>query len=319
MATTNWTDTPLATTLAEEGAFLRHQALALGLDDKVLRRAVRAGELVRVRHGAYTTSDLWTPATDVERHRTLIRAVLRQTPGPVAASHHSGCALHELDLWDVDLSLAHVTRLDGGAGRTDGGVVHHEGLSLDGDVERVGEHTVVRPVRAALESALLSGVERGLVTVDSGLRQGRFTRDELAEQHDLMRSWPGARPLELVTRLTDGRSGSVGETRSRHLLWSQGLPRPELQFEVYDGSRLVGVTDFAWPEYGLLGEFDGRVKYGRLLREGESPEDAVFREKRREDDLRQVTDWRMIRWVWADLYQPLQLAGRIRELMRRAA
>ncbi len=305
--------------MAREGAFLRSEALAVGLDDKALRRAVRAGELVRVRQGAYTTGDRWATASDEERHRTLIRAVLRQTPGPVAASHHSACALHELDLWDVDLSLAHVTRLDGGAGRTDAGVVHHEGFSLGGDLQRVGDHCVVRPVRAALESARLSGVERGLVTVDSGLRQGMFTREELDVQHDLMRSWPGARPLELVTRLVDGRSESVGETRSRHLLWSHGVPMPELQFEVYDGSRLVGVTDFAWPEYGLLGEFDGRVKYGRLLRESESPEDALFREKRREDELRRVTDWRMIRWVWADLYQPAELAGRIRGMMRRAA
>ena len=314
-----WSLTPLSTLLDRHGVVLRREAVALGMDDKALRSALRAGRLVRVRHGAYASRARWDEASDVGRHQLLIQAVMRTVPGVVAASHHSAAALHELSLWDVDLSLAHVTRLDGGAGRTEGGVVHHEGLSLEQDLSLVADHRVVRPVRAALESALLSDVEHGLVTVDSGLRMGMFTRAELESQHELMRCWPSARHLELVTRLADGRSGSVGESRSRHLLWAHGLPKPELQYDVYDGGRLVGTTDFAWPEYGLLGEFDGRVKYGRLLRPGELPEDAVFREKRREDDLRRVTDWRMIRWVWADLYQPRVLAASIRELMRRAA
>ena len=52
---------------------------------------------------------------------------------------------------------------------------------------------------------------------------------------------------------------------------------------------VVGVADMAWPEHGVLGEFDGKVKYGRLLLPGESPGDAVFREKRREDEMRRLT------------------------------
>jgi hypothetical protein len=79
------------------------------------------------------------------------------------------------------------------------------------------------------------------------------------------------------------------------------------------------VTDFAWPEHRLLGEFDGRVKYGRLLRPGEEPGDAVFREKRREDLLRRVTGWSMIRITWEDLYHPARTAAAVRQLMGRAA
>ena len=62
----------------------------------------------------------------------------------------------------------------------------------------------------------------------------------------------------------------------------------------------------------MLGEFDGKVKYGRYLRPDESPGDAVFREKQREDAIREATGWSMIRLVWADLHQPRATGARIR-------
>ena len=236
----------------------------------------------------------------------------------VALSHHSAAAAEGLDLWDVPLDQVHVTRLDGGAGRTEGDVRHHEGLVLDSDLVEVEGVRAVRPVRAALESASLSGLERGLVTVDSGLRAGLFSPVDLAAQHALMQSWPGSQHLHLVTRLADGRSGSVGESRSRYFFYAHRLPAPQLQFEVYDGSALAGISDFAWPALGMLGEFDGRIKYGRLLHPGEDPGDAVFREKRREDLLRRLTGWRMVRLVWADLHAPERTAAWLRAELRAA-
>jgi hypothetical protein len=81
----------------------------------------------------------------------------------------------------------------------------------------------------------------------------------------------------------------------------------------------VGITDFAWPQHQLFGEFDGKVKYLRHLRGEETPGDAVFREKRREQLLCEQLGWRMVRLVWADLYSPAPTAARIRHLMRLAA
>jgi hypothetical protein len=59
-------------------------------------------------------------------------------------------------------------------------------------------------------------------------------------------------------------------------------------------------VDFALPEYGIVGEFDGRAKYGRLLKPGTSPGQAVFDEKLREDAIRQQ-NFQVIRWTWPDL------------------
>lgn len=58
--------------------------------------------------------------------------------------------------------------------------------------------------------------------------------------------------------------------------------------------------DFGWPEHGVAGEFDGQVKYGRLLRPGQSPGDAVFAEKVREDRLR-GEGLTVVRWTWDEL------------------
>ncbi len=69
----------------------------------------------------------------------------------------------------------------------------------------------------------------------------------------------------------------------------------------------------------MLGEFDGRVEYGRLLRPGQPPGDVVFEEKRREDAMR-GEDWGMVRWTWSEIDAPGVVAARVtRALGRRRA
>ena len=62
-----------------------------------------------------------------------------------------------------------------------------------------------------------------------------------------------------------------------------------------------------------IGEFDGKIKYGRLLKPGQRPEDVIFEEKLREDALRDVGS-QVVRWQWRDLYR----RGRLRERVLRA-
>jgi hypothetical protein len=114
-------------------------------------------------------------------------------------------------------------------------------------------------------------------------------------------------------RLAQPGAQSVGESRMRFLCWAGGIPKPVLQYPVYDREgHLIATVDAAWPEHGVIGEFDGRVKYGRLLRPGEEPGDAVFREKVREDRIRDATGWRVVRVVWDDLARRHETVARIR-------
>jgi len=45
--------------------------------------------------------------------------------------------------------------------------------------------------------------------------------------------------------------------------------------------------------------------------------DVVFREKRREDRVRELTGWRCFRITWQDLAGPVRLAARIRAFIAR--
>jgi hypothetical protein len=89
---------------------------------------------------------------------------------------------------------------------------------------------------------------------------------------------------------------------------------PELQFPVRL-ARSTAYADFGWPRQRTVGEFDGKVKYGRLLRPGQDAGDAVFGEKVREDAVR-AQDWEVVRWTWADLDDFTSTAARIRDRFR---
>ena len=45
----------------------------------------------------------------------------------------------------------------------------------------------------------------------------------------------------------------------------------------------------------------------------------MFREKKREDRLREITGWLMIRYIWQNLYDPRTTAERTRRMLRLAA
>ena len=302
------------------GVFLRSEARDLGYDDRAVGAAMRAGLWVRVRRGAYVFRDTWLALDRVARHRILSRAVMRSLGSSVALSHTSAVIEHDIAVWGTDLSKVHVTRLDGASGRIEKDVVHHEGLCLDGDIVERDGIRMTTPSRSVIEAASITSVQSGLVMADSVLHHGLSDMNALDAAFARMERWPDTQKVHVVLGLADGRSESVGETRSRYLFWTQGLPAPSLQFHVYDEfGQLVGITDFAWPEQGLLGEFDGKVKYGRLLRLGQEPGDVVFDEKRREDLLREITRWGLVRFVWTDHDRPAQTAHRVRRLMRQAA
>jgi hypothetical protein len=244
--------------------------------------------------------------------------VLRSHGTRLALSHTSAAVEHGLRLFQPDLSRVHVTCLDRRIGRTTGDIVYHQGVCSEDDLMLSGAQLVVNPVRAGLEAASLMDVRGGLVILDSIIALGKGTLDEIHAGFEHISGHPGSRKLHITVRLTRKGGNSVGETLSRHLMFGQGIPEPVLQFEVRDQwGNLVGTTDFAWPEHGLLGEFDGMVKYGRLLKDGETPGDAVTREKTREDRLREETGWLMIRLIWSELFTPGATGARIRRQLER--
>ena len=313
-------DDPLRLIAEQSGVFLRREALACGFDDKAIRRMCTSGRWWRVRQGCYCFADVWSTYTPEERHLTLARAVLRVTPGPVALSHTTALLAHGIAVWGAELSRVHVTRLDRGAARIERDVVHHVGVCPEDDVTEIGGLPVVTPARAVIEAATILTQQSALVSADSSLFLRRCTPDDLRAMFASMMHRPGSQKIHVVLHHMDGRAESVGETLGRHLFWRQGLPMPDLQFEVYDEfGHLVAVTDFAWHEQKVFGEFDGRLKYARSLRVGEELGDAVFREKRREDMVRGLTRYGCGRLVWDDIFRPRDTGRRFRSILGLAA
>lgn len=172
---------------------------------------------------------------------------------------------------------------------------------------------VMSPLRNCLELSTSAPVEVALAVANHLLHRGDFTLEELRERYvDGIERWPHTLTTDLVLRLADRRIESVGESRTSYLFWKQRLPTPVPQYEVYDEGVLIARLDFALPEYGVWFEFDGRLKYQLAGDQAADASAVVFREKRREDRVREVTGWRCLRIVWRDLAEPVALAARIR-------
>ncbi len=301
----------------EHGVVLRREIVALGYTDRDLQRLVRNGMLCRVRWGSYALAREWERDDARARYGLLCRAAYRRANTLVALSHTSSAQAWGTPLWDLDLSEVHLTRGDVRAGRREAGIAQHCGELVDGDwMTKDGVH-VISPARTAIELTTITDVEHSLVEIDDLLFRGLTTIKEIRTRFELMNHWPGTLHTDLILRLVSDRSESVGESRVRFLCWSQGLPLPEVNFEIKDHrGRVLFRVDLAWPDLGVFLEFDGRDKYLRHRREGESIADCVERERRRQHRIEEITGWRCIRLVWADLYRPDETARRIRALFR---
>ncbi len=287
---------------AQCGYFSRADALSAGLSDRDLAEAVKLRRIVRLRHGAYAPAELFEALDAIERHVLLARAVMGTQRGRVALTGPSAAALHGLPLYGQDLSVVHVVRLDRGSARVHAGCRHHVLSSdIEPDLEERAGLLTVGVARTVWEVARTSALEGGVCTADGALSVDPGLEEVLRLMASRFAHHPGSRTARIAIRMADGRSQSAGESITRVQCYRCGIPRPVLQHEVRDsGGRIVGISDFWWPEFRHLGEFDGKVKYEKFLRAGETPADVVCREKLREDAMR-ARGCGMIRLTWADV------------------
>jgi len=278
-----------------------------------LARMVKAGELVKVRHGAYASEQ---PEDSIAAHRQLIAATLPRC-GDVCLSHASAAVLHGLPSWATDLGRVQVTKSRASGGRRSKALHVHVAPLRPDEVVTIDGLPATSLARTTADCLRAYAYDKAVAIGDAALRAG-LSRHELVESVEQARNRVGSPQARGVVSFVDGRAESVGESKSRIVLCRMGLPPRELQFEVWDADgHLLARTDFGWELERTLGEFDGRVKYGRLRRPGEEPEDAVFREKVREDRVRDL-GFEVVRWTWSDLQQPRALADRLRRAFTRA-
>ena len=305
------------------GYVTRAEALDCGVTDRDLAIACRLGLLRHIRHGAYAPANRYDALSDEAKHLVLARATVARQGGQVALTGVSAAASHGLCLYGHDLGTVNVVRLDGGSSRRKVSARHQVVRDeVEDHLELKDGLLITNLARTVWEVAGRSSLEAGVATADSALRLRPDLLDVLTEIGPIFAHRPGSRLARQVLSLADGRAASPGESYSRVLFHKFRVPMPELQYHVINADdELAGIADFCWEFERHLGEFDGKIKYGRLVRVGETPSDAVFREKKREDRMRGEL-FGMSRWVWAELSFPAarRLINRInadRERSRR--
>jgi hypothetical protein len=221
--------------------------------------------------------------------------------------------LHGLPTWPEAIDRVHVTRNRSSGGNRRAVVQVHTAPLVADQITTIDGVTVTSLARTVLDLCRTVPLEQAVAAGDRALAYGMVSavlEDKLAQMARL----PGTRQARRAVALLDPRSESPGESMSRVRLRQDGVPAPELQQDIHDGDgRLVARVDFYWEEQRTIGEFDGKIKYGRLLKTGQSVHDAIFAEKVREDALRDL-GWQIVRWLWADLCRP----GVIRDRVFRA-
>ncbi len=291
---------------------LRPNALQSGYSENEIRKLRRNGVWQSVRRGSYLPTDQLKPLTDRERHEVLVRTTIQGLRLPAVVSHTSAAVLLGIPLWSTHLGIVHVTRARAANGGRSGSLLCHTATLSQNDITVIDGIQVTSAARTIADLARMLTFDQAIVAADGALYQKLTTREKLMKAAEEMAGVPGSRSALHVARFADGLSESAGESLSRVMMRRTAIPEPVLQPKVLNhNGKFIGRTDFAWRDGRLLGEFDGKVKYGRLLKEGQDPGEVVYNEKLREDALRD-TGARVVRWVWAELNEPDRLAEKIR-------
>ncbi len=284
----------------------------MGLTPSDIRSRIKQGSLRRLRRNVYAVAETVSPE---EHHRRLILASLGNVADSNVVSHISGGILHNLPVPRKHLRHVTMTRVTPGHGEhSDRMIVRHTALAED-EVTLIDGMRVTTLARTVFDLARSLPFEWGVMACDAGYRQGlEATHLQLStRRHPRLRGAPRARR---VAEFGDARSESAAESLSRVQIFRAGLPQPNLQRELFDADGVfVARPDFLWPEHRLVGEVDGRTKYGALLKHGQDPIDAVMAEKRREESIRQLGYW-VVRWDWDLAWRPDDLSSLLRRAMQ---
>ena len=278
-----------------------------------IRRLSRTGSLVPVRRGAYVGAG---PRADrTTAHRRLVEATVKQSGPGAVVSHASAAVLHDVPVPYADLSKVHLTRDREGGGRTRRWVQVHGARLLEQEVTTVDDLAVTTLARTFVDLARILPARTSVAAGDAILRKG-VSLDVLQEAIERAAGRHGVAAARRALRLLDARAESAGESVSRVIIAERGLPAPDPQLVIRNGrGEFVARVDFAWPALGVIGEFDGRLKYGRTLDPDEDrardPAEVLWSEKQREDQLRRL-GWQVVRWIWEDLDDPALLERRLR-------
>jgi very-short-patch-repair endonuclease len=197
----------------------------------------------------------------------------------------------------------------GGDLREQPGLTVHRDLLATDEIIDSGDLAITTALRTAWDLARWLPTVEAVVAMDALARVGRFAPTEVLRIQDRYPRARWRRRVPGVIDLADPRAESPMETRSRLVLVQRGLPRPELQYQIYDKfGEFVARVDMAYPLLKLAMEYDGR---GHLT-EWQQQSDAS-RLNRLE-----ASGWSVLRFTSQDvLRNPDIMATQVRDAIAR--
>lgn len=285
------------------------QLAEAGLTRSRLRRAVAAGELVRIHRGVYGSRPLEPPAPYLLSRGCADPAYLRAVQAALlaAGSGAVACGRTAAVIWGLDM-LVEPDQVElqvprGSSRLSIDGVV---GLQRAGSQVRAETVGVLRvtPVADTLRfCARTRPLVEAVALADSALRLRLVTSRGL-------RAGRGS-ALHRTLRLADPRCESVLESALRVLLAEAGLPAPLTQYVIRGGGRFLARVDFCWPAPRLVVEADGRRWH--------DPADTRAVDRRRANACA-AFGWRILRFTWSDvLHDPAYVVSSVRQALLSAA
>jgi hypothetical protein len=298
MKTSSWInpDTQLlgpAFPLPVDIPFTVGMALAVGVRNDQMAALVRAGLLRRVLHGVYAA----TQAPDTMRARAAaLRLVL---PPDTVVTDRAAAWLHGVDILHrgahqvappVETSTSRDTRV-----RRPTVEGHRRGLS-EADITEIRGVPVTTLLRTACDLGRMLWRFDALAAIDGALREG-VDHEQLLHECERFRGYRGIKQLRVLAPLGDARSQSPGESALRLHWFDAGLPRPDLQYEVYDDAGFLRFRlDVPAPEVRYAAEYDGEKHHT-------DPED-LRRDQVRRDWLARERRWSIDAFTRKDVYHP---------------
>ncbi|MFC6707986.1 hypothetical protein [Flexivirga alba] len=260
----------------------------------------------RLRQGSFVTCD---PSALEHEERLILTALAMEAVAqePRIYAHDTARAVWRLAAIGQQNELVEFARPPRGTGRSP--QARRRRTAFAPKVVDIGGLRVTDLDRTVIDRARYASLESAIAMCDEALRLTLLEQPEvLAQVRELPRRARGCRMAELTLLLADARSESPLESLSRVRMFQLGLPMPELQVKFYDASGFIGRVDFFWPELGIIGEADGRLKFRVAdgLR-GDEAEEAVWRAKRRDDRLLRHPDVRKVgHWDWGEALNAYQ-------------
>lgn len=302
----------------------RKDLLKSGLGEREVADAVASGVLIRVRRGWYADGADWRGLWNEGRHLLAVVAVHRESSYAAPPfCFESAAVIHGLPLYRSTPTVVHALIGATSHSRSGPGIARHALRIHTDDVTEVHGLRCTSVERTVLDLAQRMPPEAGVASTDAALRliavrdQDQDEDVAAAWRHDLLEraseiSTRGIRKARRVIAFADGRAQLPGESVSRVHLHRLGFRDLDLQSHIVGPDGEDYWTDFAFPKARIFGEFDGLGKYlSEEMRGGRSVEEIVLAEKRREDAIRGVTGWRIVRWESQHITTPESLGARL--------